>query len=219
MLSTINLGCGRNTKSYILFLTLYALYCAGLLEELFVSARKSQEALRRCLEGEAEGRASSPTKPPPQPQSSSSISNKGAAGAGRRAPEVTALVCRAVGALHACNTAVLGLAEARVHARKNTVSAPTPAPVPCVKCALCGGSNSKVLSGKGLHGNQGMLRCSRCKAAHYCCKEHQAQHWSKHKVGCCTHFPVMHVDLIAFSCTLTGVLGKLQRVRSTASTP
>jgi hypothetical protein len=204
LLSTINLGCGRNPVCYILFLTSYALCCTGLLEDLLVSVRKTQEALQRCLEGEAQGSASAPMSPL-QPQmgtsaltSGSSRSGKDSGGAGRRAPEVTALVCRAVGALHACNTAVLALAQARVFAHLIPVSVPTPVTLPSVKCALCSGSNSKGQPDKDAPGNQGMLRCSRCKAVHYCCKEHQAQHWPKHKVGCFTYFPIVNVDLVAF---------------------
>ena len=39
-----------------------------------------------------------------------------------------------------------------------------------------------------------MLRCSRCKGAYYCCKEHQAKHWPTHKVSSlqkCTVYPAL----------------------------
>ena len=40
-----------------------------------------------------------------------------------------------------------------------------------------------ALSGCGVNG-EGLLRCSRCRSAHYCGVEHQKQHWKVHKQIC-----------------------------------
>jgi hypothetical protein len=89
-------------------------------------------------------------------------------------------VCRAVGAFHACNTAVLCLAAVSANTAADcAVPAATSVAPAEVSCACCG----RVVAAAR------MLRCSRCKAVHYCSKEHQQQHWKLHKVrlvgGCC----------------------------------
>lgn len=38
-------------------------------------------------------------------------------------------------------------------------------------CAVCGSAAA-------------LKACSRCKAVHYCCKEHQLEHWKSHKADC-----------------------------------
>lgn len=49
--------------------------------------------------------------------------------------------------------------------------------IPVVKrCGLCGKTEQDS--------DKSHARCSRCKSIHYCCKEHQAKDWDKHKSTC-----------------------------------
>jgi hypothetical protein len=45
-----------------------------------------------------------------------------------------------------------------------------PTVFPPKKCALCGKDSEAV--------------CGKCKLIYYCCKEHQLEHWTKHKAIC-----------------------------------
>jgi hypothetical protein len=129
----------------------------GLLEDVLSGAKRAYEGLQRSLDNTA---------------TAATTQDTGATGIGA----VAERVCRAVGAFHACNVAVLCLAAVSVTtAAAGTMQEPTIAvPVPTVEvsCACCGRVATTAR----------MLRCSRCKAVHYCSKEHQQQHWKLHKV-------------------------------------
>jgi hypothetical protein len=134
----------------------YLLNCitTGLLEEILSGAKRAYEGLQRSLDATA---------------AAGSIQDTAATGAGA----VPERVCRAIGAFHACNIAVLCLAAVCANtAADSAIRAATSVAPAEVSCACCG----RVAT------TAHMLRCSRCKAVHYCNKEHQQQHWKLHKV-------------------------------------
>lgn len=49
------------------------------------------------------------------------------------------------------------------------------------ECAFCA-ANKQVNEENAQQST--LLQCSRCKAVAYCCREHQKQHWSEHKIVC-----------------------------------